>query len=254
MISKFWLVIAMVAFALGCGQTVRTADGPPEKTLVEPLTDSADVIENRFGMRFVFVPFPAEPGQSLKKIYLGDSEVTWEQYRRFKVASGQRVEPYERKPSDQPLMALDFDTWMEASEFAEQLTALDPKYSYRMPSEAEWEFACRGGSNDNPRPSTNCTSDGHWVVKQREPNGYGLYDMLGVLGEYCSDFYRSEKYPVPEWGFAEGRDARVVRGERQSATPVGCFRYEMEYRYPVSPDGQGEPPMTIGVRLVLEPK
>ncbi|HBE72343.1 MAG TPA: hypothetical protein DDW52_29765, partial [Planctomycetaceae bacterium] len=99
MLSKYWPLIATAALASGCGQGARTSDGTPGKNLVQKANESANVIENRFGMRFVFIPFPTEAGQPPKRIYLGESEVTWEQHRRFKVASGQPVEPYERTPS-----------------------------------------------------------------------------------------------------------------------------------------------------------
>jgi formylglycine-generating enzyme len=89
----------------------------------------------------------------------------------------------------------------------------------RLPTEAEWEYACRGGLEkkryawgDDFRPGevwmantfqgsfpdVNTGADGHMrtaAVKQFPANGYGLYDMIGNVWEWCSDWYRADEYP-----------------------------------------------------------
>lgn len=71
-----------------------------------------------------------------------------------------------------------------------------------MPTEAEWEYACRAGLEDKPRYGEpdeiawykNNSDDTTKLVGKKIPNGFGFYDMLGNVAEWCSDLYWSEYY------------------------------------------------------------
>jgi formylglycine-generating enzyme required for sulfatase activity len=111
-------------------------------------------------------------------------------------------------------------TWYEANEFISKLNAKTGK-KYRLPSEAEWEYACRaGGQNEACKYSDNASwyasnseSKTH-PVATKQPNSFGLFDMTGNVWEWVQDTYYSIYNGAPSDGSAwEGTgDYRALRG------------------------------------------
>jgi formylglycine-generating enzyme required for sulfatase activity len=141
--------------------------------------------------------------------------------------------------------------WSDAHEYAAWLSKKTGK-SYRLPSEAEWEYAARGGTTTNfywgntvGVGNANCADCGANVgrqsmpVKSFSPNGFGLYDMAGNAAEWIEDCWNQNYKGAPSDGSAWTRGAceqRVLRGgsfdSASNAIKVSSrFRYDADVRY-----------------------
>jgi formylglycine-generating enzyme required for sulfatase activity/large-conductance mechanosensitive channel len=136
-------------------------------------------------------------------------------------------------------LPVDMVSWNDAVVFCQKLTEqeqianrLPTGYEYRLPTEAEWEYACQTG-DFNPVASTCRLDDLGWYcensettthpVGQKRPNAWGLYDMHGNVMEWCLDWYGD--YPnnavVDPIGPATGT-TRVTRGGNWRSIAVDC--------------------------------
>ena len=252
------------------------------------LAQAGDFIDNRFGMRFVKIPAgtftmgtaevesarmefpelkpddvldetPAHPVRITRGFYLGTTEVT--QGTWFRVMENKpgpeafwQAEDWQQRP-----MAT--SSWYMAARFVEELNKLDSDYRYRLPSEAEWEYAARDGSAGlRPMPVDkleeyawfiNNSGDIPQVVATRKPNAFGLYDMLGNVWEWVDDWYAADSYAqavaADPHGPAEGF-AKVRRGGSYHC-PVHLLR--PGYRAANKPGVAYE---VNGFRVIAEPR
>ena len=127
--------------------------------------------------------------------------------------------------------------------------------TFRLPTDAEWELACRAGASDKLGSDLGA---GAWLrensedtihpVGQKEPNAYGLYDMIGKVSQWCQDrFGDYPKGPVtdpqgPSWG-----SKRVVRGAEYSDSGQYLTSVDLFCRMGLAPDYRGR----IGLRLLM---
>jgi len=166
---------------------------------------AGDVITNSIGMKLVYIPAgsfamapiegrPQEVSIS-KGFWLGQTEVTKGQYSSVIKDSSISAED-----ANYPVVNV---SWDEAVKFCSELSKLEGK-TYRLPMEAEWEYACRAGTKTDYffGDSDSKLADYAWFaensdnqshpVGQKPPNPGGLYDMHGNVWEWCSDRYDEE--------------------------------------------------------------
>jgi formylglycine-generating enzyme required for sulfatase activity len=139
------------------------------------------------------------------------------------------------------LRPVDSVTWNEAVEFCEKLSVRASEKvagrAYRLPTEAEWEFACRAGSGTafgigmtiSPETANTRLSGLHSTapVGTYPPNRWGLYDMQGNVWEWCADWYDAEYYrdaPVAQDppGPEKPTRTKVTRGGSWQTEPADC--------------------------------
>ena len=187
-----------------------------------------------------------------KSFYLGVYEVTQEQYE---AVVGDN--PSKFKGAKNPV---DFVSWHDAVAFCTALSKKTGK-TVRLPTEAEWEYACRAGSKTrycfgNDEESL---GDYAWMkgnsgnkthpVGQKKPNAFGLYDMHGNVREWCRDWY-ADSYAgaekVDPQGPSLGKD-RVFRSGSWGS-PAGNVRSAFRLAY--SPARRYD---RSGFRVVLSP-
>ncbi len=143
-------------------------------------------------------------------------------------------------------------TWNDAKAFIEWLNRTDPGKGYRLPSEAEWEYACRAGSGHLRYGELSTVA---WYrdtsgmqthpVAQKAPNSHGLFDMLGNAWQWCEDRYGpyTENSKVDPKGSATG-EHRVLRGGSWFSDADACTAAA---RTKGLPDSRGN---YVGFRLV----
>ena len=130
-------------------------------------------------------------------------------------------------------------SWYDCVQFVEKLNEKEDGYVYRLPSEAEWEYACRAGTETRyywgDDPGQTMIDDHAWhrgnseerarPVAQKDPNPWGLYDMTGNVWEWCRDSWHDDYTGAPGDGSAweeDGAEERISRGGSWLADPDQC--------------------------------
>lgn len=152
-------------------------------------------------------------------------------------------------------------SWNDCQKFIQRLNQLTGK-TFRLPTEAEWEYAARGGNKSRGfmYAGSNTIDDVAWYVynggdethpaKTKFPNELGLYDMSGNVWEWCQDWYSDDYYSVSPSKTPQGPSSgsyRVLRGGGWDCPDRGC---RVSIRIPNGPDYSCK---YYGFRLVLIP-
>ena len=165
---------------------------------------------------------------------LGKTVVTQLQWREVMGTEPWEGQPHVMEGDDYPAV---YVSWYDAVEFCKKLSEKEGK-AYRLPTEAEWEYACRGGAATKYYFGDDAASLGEYAwfhentwsvnekyahrVAQKRPNQFGLYDMHGNIWEWCDDWYD------------EDQNCRVLRGGSLLIRSDHCSAWCRDYLVPVS--------------------
>jgi formylglycine-generating enzyme required for sulfatase activity len=161
-----------------------------------------------------------------KPFYLGVYPVTQEQYEKVMGKN-----PSQFKDPANPVESV---SWDDAVEFCKKLSAKEGK-TYRLPTEAEWEYACRAGTPTSYSFGDDEASLGEYAwfrgnaerkthpVGQKKPNAWGLFDMHGNVWEWCQDCFGEYTADVATDPVGPSESTyRVYRGGSWNYTAEGC--------------------------------
>jgi serine/threonine protein kinase len=185
---------------------------------LEPERDAAGqmIVGPETGVVFVLIPggkfrmgSPPDEAERKEDETQHDVEISPFLISKYEITQAQweRTMGYNRSRHQGPVLPVDRVSWNMAQEFCR-------KTGYQLPSEAQWEYACRAGTR-GPYSADALLEDLGWFVMNSEgmthpvgrkrPSPYGLYDMHGNVLEWCQDRYEADYYLRPE---ASGRDPR----------------------------------------------
>jgi formylglycine-generating enzyme required for sulfatase activity len=190
-----------------------------------------------------------------KPFYLGKYPVTQAQWVAVMGSN-----PSKFKGQNNPVEQV---SWHDAQEFIRRLNAKEGHSRYRLPTEAEWEYAARAGTSsayffgDDKKALSeyawykdNSEETSH-PVGQKLPNPWGLYDVHGNVYEWVQDWYGEKYYTNSPEGDPKGPSSssyRVIRGGSWYSLTTCCRSAD---RYNFTPDYRFD---FVGFRLVLSPE
>jgi len=255
---KRLLICLLLVGVVGCGESekgetppeqgphAKTPDAATVKNLMTPAQLAlGDPVVNSVGM--LLVPIPAGEFQMgspegeenrdddetqhkvtiSKAFYIQTTEVTQGQWKAVMGSKPWKGESHVKDGSNYPAV---YVSWDDAVEFCKKLSEKEGK-TYRLPTEAEWEHACRGGTTTkwNFGSDEKELGDYAWYDKNtwdideeyahqvglKKPNAFGLYDMHGNVYEWCNDYYAEDYYkqsPEKDPTGPVSGSARVLRG------------------------------------------
>ena len=265
---RIFSLLLPFALSVGCGgtvvaQQVETQPGSPAKEQPPAAATGGQPKEvvNSIGIKLLLIPAgtftmgspasekdrnPDETQHQVtlsKPFYMGRTEVTQGQWKKVMGTEPWKGQDYFQEGDDYPAVSI---SWDDAVAFCKKLSAMEGK-AYRLPTEAEWEYACRGGTktafsfgNDKRDlgkyawfiENTYAVNEGYaHPVAQKLPNPFGLHDMHGNVWEWCSDWHDDHpSTPLRDPRGPSSGSFRVSRGGSWSVVP-GNVRCAIRYFY-----------------------
>ncbi len=162
---------------------------------------------------------------------------------------------YFKKGDDYPVENV---SWYDAQEFIGKLNRrTGNRFGFRLPSEAEWEYACRSGGKPEKYCGGNAVDRLAWYrnnrgghthpVGTKAPNGLGIYDMSGNVWEWCMDWYDKNYYKRSPRNNPHGPSSGYIRVLRGGAWDVGPWNGRSACRGWLRPGNRGD---FLGFRLI----
>ena len=164
-----------------------------------------------------------------KAFYMQTTEVTQGQWRAVMHTEPWKGQEFSKYVKEGANYAATYISWHDAVAYCKKLSEKESK-TYRLPTEAEWEYACRGGTEtrwsfgddeedlgDYAWYAKNAWDIEHYAhqVGLKKPNAFGLYDMHGNVYEWCHDYYGEDYYkqsPEKDPTGPTSGTSRVFRG------------------------------------------
>ncbi len=173
---------------------------------------------------------------TVPSFFMGKFEITQEQWKAIaslpKIKQDLELDPSSFQGDNRPVENV---SWDDAVEFCQRLSELTKrkltKRKYRLPTEAEWEYACRAGTNTKyyfGETITENLANSNFgsettIVGKFPPNAFGLYDMHGNAWEWCQDNWHNDYIDAPNdgssWDFGDSTK-KVVRGGSWRGNPI----------------------------------
>lgn len=186
---------------------------------------------------------------------------------KYEVTQGEWEKVMKKNPSGFNTCGVDCPvesvSWDDSQEFIKKLNALTNK-KYRLPTEAEWEYAARSGGRDEAYAGTSdekLLGEYAWFednagkaihpVGQKKPNGLGLYDMTGNVDEWTQDWYASDYYKVSPKSNPAGPATGEERASRGGSWDFDSWRARDAHRRKFEPSYRED---GLGLRLLLPVK
>lgn len=157
---------------------------------------------------------------TLSDYYIGETEVTQELWEAVMHSN-----PSKFQGANHPVEQV---SWIDCQNFIEELNVKTGQH-FRLPTEAEWEYAAHGGDDDwgSRFPGMGAVHESAWFsgnaggsthsVKSKKPNALGLYDMIGNVWEWCSDLYDKKYYSESPLRNPKGPSSGTLRVRRGGA-------------------------------------
>ncbi len=199
---------------------------------------------------------------TISSFWMARTEITFIQWKNFLDESGYPVGRSKSRGGMHPIVGV---TWDDAQAYCRWFSE-KYKVTMRLPTEAEWEYAARGGLEAKQYPNGDTTSlrqanfasaGGSFAVAQYPPNGYGLYDMAGNVFEWTADWYDKDYYKVSPKVDPRGPATENGKQQRHAGrgggwcTGIEMVRVSARHAGPGSLD-EGGTADCLGFRPVLE--